>query len=117
MSKDLEVSGLLDTGAPKTFISRELIRQAPDHQVVQHAAVDTLQIGLPNGEEVQSKGKVTFKANIEKLQVTFKVHIQNITQPLILGVDFLERFGVTLDYANGKAEVSMIGCRYPLSLC
>ena len=35
---------------------------------------------------------------------------------MILGVDFLERFGVTLDYANGKAEVSMTGCRYPLSL-
>lgn len=31
-------------------------------------------------------------------------------------MDFLERFGVTLDYANGKAAVSMTGCRYPLSL-
>ena len=39
-----------------------------------------------------------------------------ITPTLILGMDFLERFGVTLDYANGKAEVSMTGCRYPLSL-
>ena len=27
----LEVSGLLDTGATKTFISRELIRQVPGH--------------------------------------------------------------------------------------
>ena len=32
-------------------------------------------------------------------------------------MDLLEHFGVTLDYANGKAEVSMTGCRYPLSLC
>ena len=46
---------------------RELIRQVPGHQVVQHAAADTLQIQLPNGEEVQSQGKVTLEANIGKL--------------------------------------------------
>ena len=85
--------------------------------MVQHAAADTLQIWLLNGDEVQSKGRVTLEASIEKLQISFDAHILNITQPLILGVDFLERFGVTLDYANGKAEVSMTGCRYPLSLC
>ena len=60
----MKVSGLLDTGATKAFISRELICQVPDHHVVQHSAADTLQIRLPNGEEVQSKGKVTLKANI-----------------------------------------------------
>ena len=76
---DLEVSGLLDTGATKTFVSRELIRQVPDHSVVQHTAADTLQIRLPNGDEVQSEGKVTLEANIEKLQVTFEAHILNIT--------------------------------------
>ena len=75
---DLEVSGLLDTGATKMFISRELIHQVPDHQVVQHAAADTLQMRLPNGEEVQSKGKVTLKSNIKKLQVNFEAHILNI---------------------------------------
>ena len=31
-------------------------------------------------------------------------------------MDFLEHFGVTLDYANGKATLSMAGCRYPLCL-
>ena len=77
--KDLEVSGLLDTGATKRFISRELICQVPGHQVVQHAAADTLQIRLPNGEEVQSKSKVALKANIEKLEDTFDAHILNIT--------------------------------------
>ena len=76
-----------------------------------------LQIRLPNGDEVQSEGQVTLEAGIEKLQISFDAHILNITLPLILGVDFLECFGVTLDYANGKAEVSMTGCRYPLSLC
>ena len=84
--------------------------------MVQHAAADTLQIWLPNRDEVQSKGRVTLEASIEKLQVSFDAHILNITKPLILGVDFLEHFRVTLDYANGKAEVSMTGCRYPLSL-
>ena len=79
MFKGLDISGLLDTGATKTFISRELISQVPDHQLVQHAAADTLQIWSPNGEEFQSKGKVTLKANIVKLQVTFKAHILNIT--------------------------------------
>ena len=63
----------------KTFISRELIPQVPGHQVVQHAAADMLQIWLPNGEKVQSEGKVTLKANIKKLSVTFKAHILNIT--------------------------------------
>ena len=101
--KGLEVSGLLDTGAMKTYISSELICQVPDHQVVQYAAADMLQIYLPSGDEVQSKGRVTHEVNIEKLQVTFEVHILNITKPLILGMIFLERFGVTLDYANGKA--------------
>ena len=74
----LENSGLLDTGTTKMFISRELIPQVPGHQVVQHAAANMLQIWLPNGEEVQSKGKVTLEANIEKLQVTFEAHILNI---------------------------------------
>ena len=77
--EDLEVSGLLDTGATKMLISRELISQVPGHQVVQHAAVDTLLIWLPNDEEVQSKGRVTLEASIEKLQVTFHAHILNIT--------------------------------------
>ena len=67
------------TGAMKMFISRELIHQVPGLQVVQHTAADTLQIPLPNGEEVQSKGKVTLEANIDKLQVTFKAHMLNIT--------------------------------------
>ena len=74
----LEVSGL-DIGATKTFISRELIRQVPGHQVVQHAAADMLQIQLPNGEEVQSEGNVTLEANIASLQMTFEAHILNIT--------------------------------------
>ena len=113
--KVLEVSGLLDTGATKTFISRELLHKVPDHHVVQHAVANTLQIQLPNGDEVQSKGKVTLKANTDKLQVTFKAHILNITKPLIIGVDFMECFRVTLDYSNGKATVSRTGCRYPLS--
>ena len=77
--KGLKVSRLLDTGATKTFISRELICQVPEHQLVQHAAADTLQIWLPNGEEVQSKGKVTLKVIIEKLQVTFEAYIPNTT--------------------------------------
>ena len=115
--EDLEVSGLLDTGATKTVISRELRCQVPDHQVVQHAAADTLQIQLPNCDELQSKGKVTLKANIKKFYMTFKALILNIAQPLILGMEFLEHFGVTLDYANGKATISMTGCKYPLSLC
>ena len=84
--------------------------------MVQHAAADMLQIRLPNGDEVQSKGQVTLEANIEKLQVTFKAHVLNIMLPLILGVDFLERFGVMLDYANNKAALSMTERRYPLSL-
>ena len=49
----------------KTFISRELIFQIPDHQVVQHAAADMLQIQLLSGEKVQSKGKVTLEMNIK----------------------------------------------------
>ena len=75
----LEISGLLDTGATKMFISRELICWVPDHQVVQHAAADTLQIRFLNSEEVQSKGMITFEANIEKYQMIFKAHILNIT--------------------------------------
>ena len=61
---DLEICGLLDTGAAKMFVSRELIRQVPDHQVVLHAAVDMLQIWLPNSDDVQCKCKVTLKSNI-----------------------------------------------------
>ena len=76
--KGLEFSGLLDAGATKTFISRELICQVPGRQVVQHAAADTLQIRLPNSEEVQSEGKVTLEAKIEKLQVIFEGHVLNI---------------------------------------
>ena len=76
--KGLEVFGLLNTGATKTFISRELIHQVPGHQMVQHAAADTLQIWLLNGDEVQSKGRVTLEANIEILQVTFEAHVLNI---------------------------------------
>ena len=70
--KGLEVSGLLDTVAMKMFISQELIRQVPDHQMAQNAAADKLQMRLPNGEKVQNESKVTLESNIEKLQVTFK---------------------------------------------
>ena len=78
----------MDTGATKMFVSRELICQAPDHQVVKHVAADILHVQLPNGDEVQSKGKVKLEANVEKLQVTFKAHIPNTTKPLVLGIDF-----------------------------
>ena len=78
MFEGLEVSGLLDTGATKMLISRELICQVPGHQVVQHAAVDILQIRLLNGDKVQSKGRVMLEASIEKLQVSFDAHILNI---------------------------------------
>ena len=84
---------------------------------MQHAAAGMLQIWLPNGDEVQSKGRVTLETNIEKLQVTFEAHVLNIMLPLILGVDFLERFVVMLDYTNNKAALSMTERRYPLSLC
>ena len=65
--KDLEVSILLDAGAAKMFISSKLIHQVTDHQVVQHAAADMLQIWLPNSEEGQNKVKVTLEANTKKL--------------------------------------------------
>ena len=78
MLEGLEVSGLLDTGATKIFIGRELIRKVPDHPVVQHAAADMLQIRLPHGEEVQIKDKITLESNIEKLSVTFEAHLLSI---------------------------------------
>ena len=46
---------------------------------MQHAVDDKLLIQLPNGDEVQSEGKVTLEAHIEKLQITFEAHILNIT--------------------------------------
>ena len=61
------------------FVSRDLIRQVPDHQVVQHAAVDMLQVQLPNGDDFQSEGKVILEANTEKRQVTFEACILNTT--------------------------------------
>ena len=42
-------------------------------------AANMLQIWLPKGDEVQSKGRVTFETNIKKLQVTFNAHVLNIT--------------------------------------
>ena len=83
---------------------------------MQHTADDKLRIQLPYSHEVQYEGRVTLEANIEKLQVTFEAHILNITQPLILGAEFLECFGVMLNYAKGSATVRMRGCRYPLCL-
>ena len=64
---DLEVSRLLDTSATKMFVSRDLVRQVPDHQVMQHDAADVLQIWLPNGDEVQIEGRVTLKMKVKKL--------------------------------------------------
>ena len=75
----LEVSGLLDTGATRTFISHDLLRQVPADKVQHHATADTLQIRLPNGDMVRSEGRVTLEANIEKLQVSFEAHLLNIT--------------------------------------
>ena len=75
--KDLDVSEILDIGTTEMFVSRELIWRVPGYKV-QHAADDRLRIQLPNGDEVQNKGQVILKANIEKLQVTFKAHILNI---------------------------------------
>ena len=77
--KGLDISGLLDTGAMKMFISRELICQVPGHQVVQHAAAYMLPIQLLDGDEVQIEGRVTLEASIKKLQVSFDAHILNIT--------------------------------------
>ena len=57
----LEVSGLLDTGAKKTFISRELIRQVPSHKVVQHAAADMLQIHCRYGCKMETRARAKVK--------------------------------------------------------
>ena len=62
----------------KMFISRELIHQVPDHEVVQHAAADMPQIRLANSEDIQSKGKIMLEAKIERHQVTFEAQILNI---------------------------------------
>ena len=76
---DLEGSALLNTGATKMLVSRELIRKVPNHQLMQHTTVDVLQMWLPYGNAIQSKGKVTLETNIEKPQVTLEAPIPSIT--------------------------------------
>ena len=44
----LEVSGLLDTGATRTFLSHDLMQKISGHVIHQDAA-EVLQIRLPNG--------------------------------------------------------------------
>ena len=46
---------------------------------MQHAADDKLLIQLPNGDEVQSEGKVILEAHIEKLSIIFEAHILDNT--------------------------------------
>ena len=93
------MDALIDTGASRSFVSAQFARQCG---MVQQEH-EPLVVKLPTGKRLEASSVVELNMLMDNVILEHVAYVLDITEPMILGSDFFEKYGVVLDLAQGTA--------------
>ena len=107
---NIPLLSLLDTGASCNVMCTKLFHKCfPEGKQIE---TSDLKFTVANGDKVAPKGKVTIAFTVDKRLCTAIFYIiDTITHPIILGRDFLSKYGATLDFASNTLHLGSIKVR------
>lgn len=89
--KDCQI--VVDTGASNTIVRTDLIQKLKSISPSRKFVITTA-----NGESIDVRGEVMVQIEIGSMSIPHKVFVAEITDPIILGMDFLDAHKAVLDF-------------------
>ena len=89
--------GLLDTGSGISILSSEMFNLIKNEKISKSLPLDNIKISTASGDPMSTKAKVesSFKlSNVDKMKHPFYI-VQEMTEDVILGLDFITAKGIT----------------------
>ena len=103
---------LVDTGASVTAVSSSFFSSLPSRPQLQPSTLFTIR--TVSGEELLVQGQTTFTLTLDAVPYVLEVLvIDNLTYPVVLGRDFLMRYGSVIDM---KANTLVLSGNPPIPL-
>lgn len=100
----VQVKFLVDTGANLTIVRPEIYNQLPEPERPELKPVN-LEMAVADGRPLPFHGCASFRLKIGELAVRHDVWVANIDIDGILGYEFLQTYGCTLDAGKGKLTI------------
>ena len=101
-----EVDMMVDSGSSLSLIQESI---AAAYSKRMKAPPEGLELVSAEGKRIPVLGHITLFLSLEKLQVTHNfVVVQSLIAPVILGVDFLQKYGLILDFTSNHSQTG--GC-------
>lgn len=94
-----QITALIDTGATMSLIRKSFIETDVNIKKSKNCSIT----GFNNGK-IKTLGTVDITPTLLNMKMTFKFHVvedKNIEYPMIIGIDFLQKFNMKL-YANKR---------------
>lgn len=99
---DVPVVALIDSGACRSFLGKPCLKLLNKFKIKVHAA-DISSVNTASGEPVHILGYAFLPLNIDGKPLVIEVLVSDqITSPLILGADFLNRFETKLNFKEQR---------------
>ncbi|GBN55534.1 hypothetical protein AVEN_51157-1 [Araneus ventricosus] len=100
---------LLDTGANVTPLRTDLAKKLKEKLI--HTAPN-IYLKIATGEKTEIRGKLDASIECGPRKFYYRIYVVDITNPCILGLDFLQKFNFTVDLEKkeirtGGQEISM----------
>lgn len=101
--QDTHVTAMVDTGSTLSLIQKACWKQLSRQEVYLPGGGQTFL--LANGQRQTAVGKVVWKSKVQGRPIELTLYIMNdtdLTVPIILGMDFLLKSGMVLDFNNAQ---------------
>ena len=100
----LRVNALIDTGATTTYIRPDIARKIGTEKLKK------VKVTLADGKEIIG-WETSFLIEVYGISDGIKGTITNIDEPLIIGVDFLQRRNIILNFKTHKMKIKRLSIR------
>lgn len=105
---NIQVKALLDTGASKSYINSQWTTRLEDRGV--RASIDNPHLArTANGAKVAISTSYRIVCKVKGRALPLEVYVlPGLTQEIILGMDTLRAWNISLDMAHGKAYMAVL---------
>lgn len=108
---DTPVRALIDSGAAMSIVQHAFFNQSQPHNT--SLTSSAIELVGPNNVSIKTFGKTKLELILNSESLTLDVIVADISQLLILGNDFLQKYGIKLDFQR-KILTTSIGSTLPV---
>ena len=101
-----KIETLIDTGASASFGSYSFLEKVATSDFPIQIENREITLKLVNNDTTSTKGVVKLSLKIGQKEVEVQLFlVEELAYPIILGCDFLVKYGATLKFSDGKKEI------------